>query len=334
MPYSPFEGFQIGQKVGKANRSALGMESDSVLEQFNKSGETNREIAKLMAVEKFKNTLESPKEKAMTDYYKAQTDFTRQGTSQLGGGIASMDENGMPSKNPALIFTGMSGKSPQFASPEGMRQKGQIENEISAQGKMIDAGGKLGSAVKRLNIINEQLNAALPANNNPLVQRVMGPLAVIGAKTGLVPNPRLLAIKKNIRPIGIQLIRAFGEVGNLSEPEQKSSMDVVNNDKLSPEERLASVKQFAEFALGGARPEALDFMMKDPAMGQIIKELGINLPSMNTAGRADNVEDASVNGGQDLEALRAEAQQAIERGADAKKVMNKFKNMTGQDLNG
>lgn len=290
MPYSPLEGFEVGRKIGGAKRSTFGRTSDTMLDQFNKNQLLGAEIGKLMAVEKYKTGLESPKEKAQTDYYKAQTEFTKQGTSQLGGGGISqgLDEEGMPVRQP-MIFTGMTGKSPQFVSPEGMRAKGQIENEISAQGKIIDMGGKLGSAVKRLNIVNEQLNAALPANQNPLIQRMVGPMAVLGAKTGLAPNPRLLALKTNIRPIGIQLIRAFGEVGNLSEPEQKSSMDIVNNEGKSPDERLQAVKQFAEFALGGARPEALDFMMKDPAMEQIIKELGIELPTY----RADDASDAS-----------------------------------------
>jgi len=155
-----------------------------------------------------------------------------------------------------------------------------IQQTAQVEGKTMEAGGKLGNAVKRLKVINDQMNAALPAKNaNPFMQRIIGPAAVLGAKTGIAPNPKLMALKKNIRPVGIQLIRAFGEVGNLSETEQKSAIDTVENENLNEEERLAALRQFAEFALTGARPEALEFMQKDPSVMEIIKDLGINVQS-------------------------------------------------------
>lgn len=79
MPYNPFEGFQVGQKAGKANRSTMGMTSDSLLDQFNKSSESNREISKLKALEDYKTNLSSPLEQAQIKNYESLSELRKGG---------------------------------------------------------------------------------------------------------------------------------------------------------------------------------------------------------------------------------------------------------------
>ena len=252
MAYDPGQFFEAGQKVGKSKQSSLSRTSDYMSDLFK---ERDKEQSKINPLELI---------------------IAKQ---------AIQPATGVYSWNP------LSGQLEQQASvPKGsivrnttteddLKTKAMIGQQANITGNVMEQGGKLGTAVKRLNLVNQQLNEALPAKNtNPFIQRMTGPAAVIGAKTGIAPNPKLLALKKNIRPIGIQLIRAFGEVGNLSATEQQSAIDTVQNEGLNEEERLAGIKQFAEFALAGARPEALDYMMQDPATASLVKELGINLP--------------------------------------------------------
>lgn len=254
MAYDPMQGFQIGQAVGKAKGSAY--------------GSTAKHLSDL-EIERDKNrTKTSPLELMMIKQSMPQPDTGVYSWNPLSG---KLEQEASVPKGSIVRNT---------LGEEDLIRKAEIQRESQVVAKTMDVGGKLGTAVKRLNLINNQLNEALPAvSKNPFIQRIAGPAAVIGAKTGLMPNPKLMALKKNIRPIGIQMIRAFGEVGNLTETEQTSAIDTVQNEGLTTEERLDSVRQFAEFALAGARPEAIEFMRKDPGIMEIIKDLNINIGS-------------------------------------------------------
>jgi hypothetical protein len=155
----------------------------------------------------------------------------------------------------------------------------QQEAEGKALQKEFETSEKLSQAVRRLSVIKRQFQEALPSEGrSALAQRVTGNLAVIGAKMGLKENPQLLALQTNIRPIAINLIRLFGEVGNLSESEQKGAIDVVQQSGLTDDERLAKLRQFAEFALAGASPRAVDFAInRNPDIRSIVDAFGINL---------------------------------------------------------
>jgi len=147
------------------------------------------------------------------------------------------------------------------------------------QKKEIESGKKLNTAVKRLSLLNRQFNEALPTfDKTAIEQRLSGKLSSIAAKWGVKENTKLLALLSNSRPIAINLIRAFGEVGNLSETEQQGALEVVDQAGLTEDERLDKVRQFAEFALAGASPEALDEMMKDPGVVDIVNTIGIKIP--------------------------------------------------------
>jgi len=155
-------------------------------------------------------------------------------------------------------------------------------NQADIEKKEIEGGRKLTTAVKRLSLLNKQYNEALPTlDKSSIEQRLSGNIDAIAAKWGVKPNAKLLAILSNSRPIAINLIRAFGEVGNLSESEQKGALEVVDQAGLTEDERLDKVKQFAEFALAGTTPESLKAMMDDPQVLDIVKTLGIEVPGYN-----------------------------------------------------
>ena len=142
----------------------------------------------------------------------------------------------------------------------------------------LQSNQKLGTAVRRLSLLNRQFKEALPSGDKtPLEQRIFGSAQAVGASLGIVNNPKLLALKRNIRPIAINLIRAFGEVGNLSETEQRGAIDVVSQANLTDEERIASTKQFIEFAIVGASPQARAFLTEQKDIKGILDAFNVNL---------------------------------------------------------
>ena len=166
---------------------------------------------------------------------------------------------------------------------------------------------KLGQAVRRLSLLNRQFQEALPTGDrSPAEQRIAGRLSVFGAKTGLQPNPKLLALKSNIRPIAINLIRLFGEVGNLSESEQQGAIDVVTQENLTDDERIAKIRQFAEFALAGAPPQALAYLQQQPDIQDIITQFGIQLGSnaTETQPTAESLTPGAMFQGQRIKSVR------------------------------
>lgn len=165
-------------------------------------------------------------------------------------------------------------------SPEVLKERAIAEGEGKSITKDIEMTSKLTGAVKRLAILNKQFNEAIPSgDNSPLQQRISGSLQAWAVKNGLSDNPKLLALQKNLRPIAINMIRMFGEVGNLSEPEQKGALDVVRQEGLTDAERLESTKQFIEYALAGARPESIKLIKDRKDIADILKFFNVDLNS-------------------------------------------------------
>lgn len=163
-------------------------------------------------------------------------------------------------------------------SPEQMKSRAAAEGEGKAIQKDIEQTSKLGTAVKRLAILNTQFSEALPSGDKtPLEQRISGNIENFKVKYGLSDNKKLLALQQNIRPMAINLVRAFGEVGNLSESEQKGAVDVIDSAGLTDSERIEKTKQFIEFALAGARPESIDLLKKRKDITGVLDAFGVNL---------------------------------------------------------
>lgn len=163
-------------------------------------------------------------------------------------------------------------------SPEQIKQRAIAEGEGKAIETDIANTSKLGTAVKRLAIINKQFAEALPSGDRtPLEQRIYGGTEALKAKYGFSDNKKLLAIQKNLRPIAINMVRAFGEVGNLSETEQQGAIDTVDQAGLTDQERIESTRQFIEYALAGARPESLELIKKRKDIRGVLDAFGVDL---------------------------------------------------------
>lgn len=150
------------------------------------------------------------------------------------------------------------------------------EAGISTEQKKI--GIKLGALGKKLNTLRKQYDAALPDSgvNSETSQRIIGTLDVLAAKTGVKPNPKLVALQKNKRLQAIQIIKMAGESGNLAEQEQAGAIESIESEKLTSQERKESVKQFMEVALAGSSDEALNYLMKDKNFVSFLDEVGFD----------------------------------------------------------
>lgn len=147
--------------------------------------------------------------------------------------------------------------------------------------KTTDQARRIGEAINKLAVINKQFKEALPAGDKtPLEQRIGGRVESIKAKLGLTKNDKLVALQRNIRPIAINMIRLFGEVGNLAETEQKGAIDVVSQADLTDEERIAQTRQFIEFALAGANPDALKMISERKDVRGILDAFGVDLNTL------------------------------------------------------
>ena len=167
-------------------------------------------------------------------------------------------------------------------SPDQMKERALGTGQAKAIEKDIESTAKLSNAVKRLGILNKQYKEAFPSGDKtPFEQRISGGVGSWAVKKGLYNNPKFLALQKNIRPIAINLVRMFGEVGNLSESEQKGAIDVVNQAGLTDAERIASTKQFIEFALAGASPAGIEYIKKNRGDIQgILDSMGVDIDGL------------------------------------------------------
>lgn len=165
---------------------------------------------------------------------------------------------------------------------ETIREKALARGEASVETKQKEVAMKLGGLVRKLSVLEKQYNDAIPATgNSALKQRISGPIEVWGAKTGLKPNPKLLALKKTESLRAIQIIKMAGEAGNLAQQEQAKAIEAVSNDALTPEERFEATKSFAEFALSGADPRALEYLQKNKIVMDQFKRYGIELEGLS-----------------------------------------------------
>ena len=119
MPYDPMEGFQIGQAIGKSKRSSLSRTSDYMSDLSKERDKEGGELDKLFKSELLKSMITSPKEQAMTDYYKAST-------KALGGQSNPQDVSSLASQ------AGYS-EEDYILNPTVTRYKGQMKVENAPQ---------------------------------------------------------------------------------------------------------------------------------------------------------------------------------------------------------
>ena len=190
-------------------------------------------------------------------------------------------------------------------SGDQIKQRAESEGAGKAIVEDIKSTAKLAGAVKRLSILNKQYKEAFPSGDKtPFEQRISGGVGSWAAKRGLINNPKFVALQKNIRPIAINMIRMFGEVGNLSESEQQGAIDVVNQSGLTDVERIASTKQFMEYALAGASPTSIKYLKENrqDILG-ILNSFEIDLDSLGDVSNGQGSDDFSQMSDEELRAI-------------------------------
>lgn len=165
-------------------------------------------------------------------------------------------------------------------TPEGAREKGESQGIIESKKDSFKMSEKMATAVRRLDVVRNQSDVALPSGGRSSAgQRINGVLSVFGAKTGIKPNKELLALIDNARPMAINIVRLFGEVGNLSRTEQDAAIKTIEQAGLTEDERKAKIKQFIEFSIAGADPDVKNYLLQQEDISGILRGLGINIQS-------------------------------------------------------
>lgn len=154
-------------------------------------------------------------------------------------------------------------------------------NRAAREGESVKTSKNLAKLVRGLDVLNKQYDEVLgDEETNALYQRFSGPAAVLGAKTGVNPNPKLLALKKNERLQAVQIVRMAGDVGAIPQQQIDETTSAISNEGLTGEERQAAVRQFLEFALANADDVGLMELQKSKSFNRIVNRYGIDIDSM------------------------------------------------------
>lgn len=191
-------------------------------------------------------------------------------------------------EQPQPILEGIDIGGMDFKIPQ---TQAQILEDAKAAGlkeaytKEFSKGTKLLGAIGQLTTLADQFNEALPSEGrSPLEQRLEGMKAVIGTKTGLVDNPQLLALQKTGTLASIQMVRAFGEVGNLAESDIGAAEQLARQAGLTNEERSTLVSVVGAVALSSILPEVRkELIATNPDLQTFIDAYGIKIGSEATA---------------------------------------------------
>jgi hypothetical protein len=183
-----------------------------------------------------------------------------------------------------------------FMSPELSAERKYQSGLADIKIKQTALADKLTVAIKRMDIVRKQFDEALPESSDmPLYQRIGGGTEVWLTKMGVKDNSKLMAIESNQRMLAIQMIRMFGEVGNLSETEQESALQSVNMSGLTPKERVEKVRQIAEVALAGAPEYAIRTLLERKDIVEMLDAYSIDLGQGASGGSNAEQNDELVN---------------------------------------
>lgn len=187
-------------------------------------------------------------------------------------------------------------------------QAGERKAVVESINKDFQAASRLGSSLRQISTVTSQFMKALPSEDrSALEQRFSGFASTIGARTGIKPNPQLLSLLSNQRLQANELIRSFGEVGNLSQSDINAAIAAYNQSGLTDEERLAKLVQMAEWISAKMSPRARRFLIEeDPQTIEIFEGLGVNIldPPQVTSLDFLSPQPSLVSGG-DKESVKA-----------------------------
>lgn len=206
-------------------------------------------------------------------------------TGNVGGMSASMPGG----SSVAVTKIGPSGPTAEVLNPGFEQQRAVSSGQAKATEKSFENAQKLQRAVGIISSIGKQFQSAIPdiPGEENYEKRIRSYFEEVGATTGLKPNPELLAIKKLQKPFAIQVIRALGEVGNLSTTEQQAALDTLSFGGLTSDEINAVVGAFAKTALAAMPEEAKKTLLNNPDSQALFKAFGIDTGSGSSGSGID-----------------------------------------------
>lgn len=179
MAMNPMDAFSVGQKIGKSKRTTFGMTSDTLMDNFKTNQEAQSKLLPAMALEKYKNSLTTPKEEAMADYYRSGADLNR-----------SVANGSTGSNNDLAKIAAESGFSEEdyIQNPTVTRYKGQMQVQNAPKLKdPLDpkATSEIGAFRSTRNNLQNNLNMMKQSG----VKERMGPLSFSASR---IPGSNLL----------------------------------------------------------------------------------------------------------------------------------------------
>lgn len=276
------------EREERKGQEVLDVLQDRIISSYQKTGKPEDEIAAVAkAIDGLRKSKLSAQEALTVTKAIAPDLFSEK---QLGGRILMAGRGGVRQVGE---YSPGDKVFEENLTPDEMSARTKAQGEARIDVKEKETAIKLGTAVKRMNVVMKQFDEALPTlDKSAIEQRFSGQIAAWGAKTGVAPNPKLLALLSNARPMAINLIRLFGEVGNLSETEQKGALETVDLKGLTEVERLDKVRQFAEYALAGASDSSLEYLKSKPEIVEVIKNLGLKINGVTDSEGAEQEYDS------------------------------------------
>lgn len=280
------QGFQQGRETVK-DKNPFAVLLNTIDEKFaerraldKKKAEEERElrnsIFKLGVENEYETTLmkATEEEKRKTKTIETETEMTGAGkllgtmgmSGEKGGGLPE----GVSLKAGPLTFTG--------------KQTAEEKGEEAAIKEAFERAQGVKRATKRLASIVNQFNKALPAEQKgttTVSQRVSGITAVLGAKTGLKPNPDLLALQDTAKLQLRGILRDMGEGARMSDQDITQNLAVIEQAGLSNEERKAKIRTFMQVAVDSMDSAIIDTLKKDKTTLDLLSDFGVTLPSEN-----------------------------------------------------
>lgn len=148
-------------------------------------------------------------------------------------------------------------KTYKTQSVESYTQKRAESGKAKIEAERKGAIEKSRRLANVLTDLAKQFDEAYESSDSPLKQRVSGVAQTIGAKTGLKPNAKIMAVNKNMEFLAPTIVRLAGDVGAIPEGQTMRAISALSSGNLTKAERKAQVDSFIKFALSQASMKEL-----------------------------------------------------------------------------
>lgn len=187
-----------------------------------------------------------------------------------------------------------------FEIPKTAEERRQ-EAVYAGEQKGIEEAFKQAEGIKRaskkIDSLSRQFNEALPSGKNtPVEQRIHGLISTIGAKSGIIPNAKLLALQRQSKLQLRAILRDMGEGARLSDQDINQNLALIEQSGLTNEERMALVSSYLQTTVDSMDNDTLRILRIDPNVMKMLQGLNVYVPEygdMNSSQTTPDVDDFS-----------------------------------------